>query len=284
MLKRLGSNLHRGKQEMTKKHMGMFGWSIGLIAAGLLWLPAQVLAGTSCAYNCSGVPSYSACNCGRMADGRNYVCGEAPDHDSDGVHDSMDYCPNTPRGYAIRVDARGCMMDSDRDNVPDVMDLCPHTEYGVRTNARGCDLDIDGDGIPYYRDRCQDTLPGVKVNRFGCSAEFVLNDVLFHTGRSTLTRHAKRRLDKIARSLREMPGLESIHVIGFADSRGSERYNDALSERRAHSVAGYLRSRGVNVPMDVGGMGEHFPIASNSTAAGRRYNRRVEITLGRVAH
>ena len=45
---------------MIKKHMGMIGWSIGLITAGLLWLPAQVLAGTCCHYNCSKVPSYSA--------------------------------------------------------------------------------------------------------------------------------------------------------------------------------------------------------------------------------
>jgi outer membrane protein OmpA-like peptidoglycan-associated protein len=111
-----------------------------------------------------------------------------------------------------------------------------------------------------------------------------LNDVLFHTGRSSLTRHAKHRLNKMAKYLRELPGLESIHVIGFADSRGTERYNDALSERRAHSVARYLRSRGVSVSMDVGGMGEDFPIASNATTAGRRYNRRVEITLGRVTY
>jgi outer membrane protein OmpA-like peptidoglycan-associated protein len=71
-----------------------------------------------------------------------------------------------------------------------------------------------------------------------------------------------------------------VEVAGHTDSTGSDDYNQALSERRAASVAAYLTSRGVTSErlMAVGG-GEKYPVASNDTPAGRQLNRRVEITI-----
>ncbi len=88
------------------------------------------------------------------------------DSDGDGVPDSRDVCPNTPRGIA--VDEYGCPIDSDHDGVPDYKDKCPNTPKGVAVDKDGCPLDSDGDGIPDYRDVCPDTPKGVKVDDLGC--------------------------------------------------------------------------------------------------------------------
>ncbi len=71
-----------------------------------------------------------------------------------------------------------------------------------------------------------------------------------------------------------------VEVAGHTDSTGSEQYNQSLSERRAGSVASYLRSQGViSDRLITVGMGELRPVADNGTAAGRQANRRVEITM-----
>ena len=71
-----------------------------------------------------------------------------------------------------------------------------------------------------------------------------------------------------------------VEVAGHTDSTGSEQYNQSLSERRAGSVASYLRSQGViSERLITVGMGELRPVADNTTAAGRQANRRVEITM-----
>ena len=71
-----------------------------------------------------------------------------------------------------------------------------------------------------------------------------------------------------------------VEVAGHTDNSGADAYNQALSERRASSVATYLQAQGVQpVRFIVVGYGETRPIADNSSEGGRSQNRRVEITL-----
>lgn len=88
------------------------------------------------------------------------------DSDHDGVPDYMDKCPNTPKG--VHVDKDGCPLDTDRDGVPDYRDVCPETPKGVKVDDLGCPLDSDGDGVPDYKDKCPDTPAGVQVDQDGC--------------------------------------------------------------------------------------------------------------------
>lgn len=88
-----------------------------------------------------------------------------------------------------------------------------------------------------------------------------------------------RTMDKIAQIVNRY-GKTHLDLVGFTDSTGSRAYNQKLSLRRADSVLGYLRSKGV-IPqrLTAQGMGEEHPVASNATAAGRALNRRVEIII-----
>jgi outer membrane protein OmpA-like peptidoglycan-associated protein len=75
-------------------------------------------------------------------------------------------------------------------------------------------------------------------------------------------------------------GKTTLTVVGHTDNVGSDKYNQDLSLRRAHSVAHYFESKRVDpVRMAVSGKGETQPIASNNSEAGRQQNRRVEIYL-----
>ena len=121
---------------------------------------------------------------------------------------------------------------------------------------------------------------GVTVTRQGDN--IVLNmpsDVTFAFDRSDVQPQFFPVLDEVAQTLNQYPQT-LIDVVGHADSVGSDTYNQALSERRASSVASYMVSRNVlPARLFVAGQGERQPIASNDTEAGRAQNRRVEIIL-----
>jgi outer membrane protein OmpA-like peptidoglycan-associated protein len=71
-----------------------------------------------------------------------------------------------------------------------------------------------------------------------------------------------------------------IDVDGHTDNKGSKQYNDALSMRRANTVAKYLEQHGVSQSrIKANGFGFSQPVDTNDTAAGRAKNRRVEIRI-----
>lgn len=88
------------------------------------------------------------------------------DSDHDGVYDGLDKCPNTPVG--AKVDAAGCPIDSDKDGVPDGIDQCADTPAGATVDAKGCPIDSDHDGVYDGLDKCPDTPVGAKVDANGC--------------------------------------------------------------------------------------------------------------------
>jgi outer membrane protein OmpA-like peptidoglycan-associated protein len=106
-----------------------------------------------------------------------------------------------------------------------------------------------------------------------------LGDVLFDTGKDTLKAGAELNLDRLAKYMQASPGTKII-VEGHTDNTGSESTNDDLSARRALAVAKGLESRGIGADrIEAVGRGEHYPVASNNTAAGRQQNRRVEVVF-----
>lgn len=65
-------------------------------------------------------------------------------------------------------------------------------------------------------------------------------------------------------------------IEGHTDSDGSDAYNLNLAKRRAEAVASIARDAGVK-SIEIRAYGERKPRATNTTKAGKRLNRRVEI-------
>ena len=103
--------------------------------------------------------------------------------------------------------------------------------------------------------------------------------IYFQTGSSALDQDAIRQLNWFVDKMKPYPQANFL-VQGFADSTGAEATNQQLSVGRAQAVADYLSGQGIAMTrMNVQGFGTGSPAAENTTAQGRRDNRRVEVTV-----
>jgi outer membrane protein OmpA-like peptidoglycan-associated protein len=104
--------------------------------------------------------------------------------------------------------------------------------------------------------------------------------VQFGFGDSRLDPRAKQALDEFSGKLSSAKSYIVV-IEGRTDATGSENYNNALSDRRAAQVVRYLVSKH-DVPafkVHAVGLGKERPVAPNTTASGRRENRRADIKL-----
>lgn len=111
-------------------------------------------------------------------------------------------------------------------------------------------------------------------------------DVLFDFDKSDIRADARPVLGQLAGVLLSMPG-DPVVITGHTDAKGSDDYNQALSERRAELVRNWLADLGVEADrMTPDGMGEAQPVAPNQhpdgsdDPEGRQKNRRVEFLIG----
>ena len=101
----------------------------------------------------------------------------------------------------------------------------------------------------------------------------------FDVGSAELRPRDQGELDWFVRQIEPFPKA-IVEVNGFADSTGSEATNQQLSKDRADTVEKYLESKGIDPSRIVTqAFSTQFPAASNENSAGRRNNRRVEVTV-----
>ena len=113
--------------------------------------------------------------------------------------------------------------------------------------------------------------------------------ILFTTGSSTLSASAMSSLNKFANDVLKQNTDMNVGIVGYTDNQGwknstaeqSALKNQALSLQRAQAVTNYLTKQGVSTSQikETAGLGEQNPVADNSTAAGQKQNRRVEVFL-----
>jgi len=214
------------------------------------------------------------------------------DSDGDGVPDGLDQCADTPAG--ARVDAHGCTSDSDGDGIVDGLDHCEGTPKGCVVDAQGCPKDSDNDGVCDGIDDCPDTSPGLKVDAHGCPIEVVdretelletgmirLQNVNFETAKAEILPESDATLDVVGSVLAKWPALQ-IEIGGHTDARGSNAYNQKLSEARAEAVRAYLTSKFPALKPEqftARGYGESKPLVPNTSALNMAKNRRVEFVV-----
>lgn len=188
------------------------------------------------------------------------------DSDGDGVIDSLDKCPGTPKGVA--VDPTGCPIDSDKDGVPDYLDKCPNSPAGTKVDANGC-TQVVAVAQP------KASAAAKAAERF-CNKPSVLM-VQFDTSKASIKPSYEADLKALGEFLNEFPNSKG-EISGHTDNVGSKALNQKLSEQRANSVKKYIVER---FKIDAAritskGFGFSKPVASNKTAKGKAQNRRIE--------
>lgn len=133
---------------------------------------------------------------------------------------------------------------------------------------------------------------GLTISQFKDSAIKIAipADENFDKGSATIKPAALKTFAKIAHEMAKYDHF-IVHVVGHTDSDGGDADNQKLSDRRAVAVSDYLAKSSEDVLSGEGfygtnmsanrvrteGRGKREPIASNSTEAGKRKNRRVDI-------
>ena len=104
--------------------------------------------------------------------------------------------------------------------------------------------------------------------------------ILFATNKADLNATSKASLTQFAEVLKENKDMD-IAIFGHTDNTGTDAVNNPLSKNRAQSVSKFLKSRGVASSQikTIDGQGSKNPVADNSTAEGRKQNRRVEVYM-----
>lgn len=126
----------------------------------------------------------------------------------------------------------------------------------------------------------EEDLEGAEVERVGEGIKVTFDSgILFNFDSAELTPSAEKNIENLASTLKEYEDT-NILIEGHTDSKGSDKYNQNLSEERAESVAEALAELGIrNVRINEIGYGENQPVADNSTDEGRQQNRRVEVAI-----
>ena len=137
---------------------------------------------------------------------------------------------------------------------------------------------------------CPPAAPAPKAAPVGTQRYTMNGDALFafnRSGAGDLLSGARSELDNLASRISKFDRLSSVVVVGHTDYIGSDDYNQALSQRRAETVANYLSNRGVPASViSAQGAGESQPVVQCSEKLGRKEliaclqpNRRVEIQV-----
>ncbi len=188
-------------------------------------------------------------------------------------------------------------VDTDEDGVVDSKDKCPGTPKSISVDKDGCPKDSDGDGVTDYIDKCPDTPKGVKVDFYGCPPQekaqekaaaivkapekiSISLEIEFDTAKANIKPKYHEKIKKVADFMTTYPETTAV-IEGHTDNVGSEASNLKLSAKRAESVKQYLVNKFKIDPkrLSTKGYGESQPIADNSTAEGRQKNRRINAVI-----
>ena len=129
--------------------------------------------------------------------------------------------------------------------------------------------------------KCPDTPIYLQVDKDGCPIKVVVHlNVLFDFDKSDVKPKFHNEIKRVADYMNAYPD-DKVTLEGHTDSRGSEEYNQKLSQRRVDSIKKYLVEKfGISADrITTIGYGKSRPIADNNTDEGRQLNRRVDAVM-----
>jgi outer membrane protein OmpA-like peptidoglycan-associated protein len=150
--------------------------------------------------------------------------------------------------------------------------------YGLAVKRDGYLFHSENFDIPASADY-QEVEINIDLKKIEIGQSIVLKNIFFDFDKATIRSESANELDRLIKLLTENPTLK-IELGSHTDSKGSDDYNQKLSQSRSQSVVTYLINKGISTDRLVAkGYGETVPVATNDTEAGRQENRRTEFKI-----
>jgi type IX secretion system PorP/SprF family membrane protein len=131
-----------------------------------------------------------------------------------------------------------------------------------------------GDDINTLKKMFEEFRTRVNKGDVSIGDQYEFQNVFFATNRYDLSSEATAELDQLVSIMKENPALK-LEISGHTDERGSDEYNQRLSERRSKAVIDYIANKGVKKDrFTIANYGEKKPAAADLSA-----NRRVEFKV-----
>ncbi len=156
------------------------------------------------------------------------------------------------------------------------------SKTGFFSESRSCDIPQNSDIVVFNKENGYDM--NFELTEVQEKKEIVINNILYDFDKASLRPESMIELDKLASMIKETPGL-IIQINSHTDSRGSNTYNDKLSNERAQSVVYYLQSKGVDADRLLHkGHGERrLLIPDARTESEHQMNRRTSFEIVSIA-
>jgi len=150
--------------------------------------------------------------------------------------------------------------------------------YGIVVKAEGYLFHSENVNIPITYGY-QEIEKNIALYKLKVGTKIVLNNIFFDYDQATLRLESTAELTRLVNVMKDNPSI-NIEISGHTDNKGSDAYNQKLSENRAKAVVDYLVEKGVaKGRMEYKGYGESLPVATNDTEEGRQLNRRTEFEI-----
>jgi len=173
----------------------------------------------------------------------------------------------------------------------------PNTETGkylfILTPGKSHNISYEAEGFLFYSEnvyvakeaKYDEVTKAVNLSPIAVGSKVILNNIFFDFDKSTLRPYSNVELNRLYTFLDKHPNL-AIEIAGYTDSKGTDEYNNNLSQARANAVINYLENKGIKKErMIAQGRGKADPIAPNQkidgsdSPDGRQLNRRVELKI-----
>ena len=150
--------------------------------------------------------------------------------------------------------------------------------YGLAVKRDGYLFHSENFDLPASADY-QEVEINIDLKKIEVGQSIVLKNIFFDFDKATIRSESANELDRLIKLLTENATLK-IELGSHTDSKGSDEYNQKLSQSRSQSVVTYLIGKGISADRLVAkGYGETVPVATNDTETGRQENRRTEFKI-----
>ena len=161
----------------------------------------------------------------------------------------------------------------------------PLTSYTISTSKDGYEPNLDAVTASTENNFVSETIKMTQKKPEITNDAIVMENIFFDFNKATLKEESQLSLNKVVNVMNEIPDM-TLTINAHTDNKGSDKYNLALSQKRAKSTYDYLVSKGIDKSrLAHKGYGESKPLhdcKQNCTETQDSENRRVEFLINKA--